>query len=149
METLKNFLQAQGKNFWMTLVLFLLIFTISAYYQTQRSSHSPRHTDVTTYIPKGFVLVPIEIKNHVAFEALFGSFGIGNIYSANPHQKGAQILARSVRILRSPLNSQVFGVLLPEEEVKPFLKAGPSYWVVLKNKKDLHPSQPKSRVIYQ
>jgi hypothetical protein len=79
-----------------------------------------------THIPKGFVLVPIEIENYESLDSVFGQFGIVDLF-----QK-AGVIARNVRLLRAPNNPGRFAVLVPEREAERLLRQGSVFSVTVK-----------------
>lgn len=94
---------------------------------------SSRSADVDTLIPRGFVLVPIEIQNFEALDALIGRFGIVDLLQAtSPEGPRGQLVARNVRLLRAPQNPTQFAVLVPESEVAQILKNGGVFTVIVK-----------------
>lgn len=89
--------------------------------------------DVDTLIPKGFVLVPIEVQNYEALDSILGRFGLVDLFQAAESPGQNQILvARNVRILRAPQNPTHFAVLIVEEEVPRILKGGGLFTVIVK-----------------
>jgi hypothetical protein len=68
---------------------------------------------VDTRIPKGFVLVPIEVRNYEALDSILGPFGIVDLYQGEARDGSDQrLIARDVRILRAPKNPSHFAVLI-------------------------------------
>jgi hypothetical protein len=89
---------------------------------------------VDTYIPKGFVLVPIEVQNYEALDSILGQFGVVDLFqSSNPSQPRQRLVARNVRILRAPQNPSHFAILVQEAEVSSVLKSGAPFFVVVKH----------------
>src|ERR1035437_10610139 len=80
-----------------------LVFSFSSA-PPQEGSKNPR-AQVDTYIPKGFVLVPIEVQNYEALDSILGQFGVVDLFqSLSPENPGQHLIARNVRILRAPQN---------------------------------------------
>ena len=99
----------------------------------QKTEHSPQ--DVTTFIPEGFQLIPIEIANYEAVDSVLGQFGVIDLYTASENDSDSRPLARAVKILRAPLNPNQFAVLVPDPMVSTIVKKGPLYKVVIRNPK--------------
>ncbi len=104
-----------------------------------QSEAAPKETpgrapaQMDTYIPKGFVLVPIEVQNYEALDSILGHFGVVDLFQMgnpeNPHQR---LVARNVRILRAPQNPSHFAVLVQESAVPSVLKFGSLFTVIVK-----------------
>lgn len=89
--------------------------------------------EVDTYIPKGFVLVPIEVQNYEALDSILGQFGVVDLFqSASPENPGQHLVARNVRILRAPQNPSHFAILVQEGEVGIVLKNTGPFTVVVR-----------------
>lgn len=86
-------------------------------------------TSVATHIPRGYVLIPIDVQNFEALDAVFGRFGHVDLYRAEPP---GQPLAVNVRLLRAPQNPSRFAVLVPEREAHQILAHSGSYIVIVK-----------------
>ena len=97
----------------------------------QKSIQAPQ--DVTTFIPEGFQLVPIEIANYEALDSVLGQFGVIDLYTASENESNSRALARAIKILRAPLNPSQFAVLVPDPMVSTIVKKGPLYKVVIRN----------------
>lgn len=88
---------------------------------------------VDTFIPKGFVLVPIEVSNAESLTSLVGEVGgVVDLYlPSNENQKGGLKVGAKLKLLRAPLNPQQYAVLVKENESSRILSfAGPFIAVV-------------------
>ena len=88
---------------------------------------------VDTFIPKGFVLVPIEVSNAESLTSLVGEVGgVVDLYlPSNENQKGGLKIGAKLKLLRAPLNPQQYAVLVKENESSKLLSfAGPFIAVV-------------------
>ena len=111
------------------------------------ASPSPDPASAETFIPRGHLLIPIEITNADRLEGLLGEAGIVDLYQT-PTAPGerSQLVGRRLRLLRAPLNPTAFAVLLREAEVDRFLiHPGPFLASLRPLKEPLHdiPVQPK------
>lgn len=89
---------------------------------------------IDTYIPLGFVLVPIEITNKSAVEAVLGDRAVVDLYRQS--EKGTtEKVASSVKLVRAPLNPSQFAVLVPEDESERLVQGASEYTVVIQNRK--------------
>lgn len=95
-----------------------------------------------TYIPPGYVLVPLRLENHQSVDSVVTQFAIVNIYKGapGPNQK-SQLLGRNLRLLRAPLNPQQFAVLVPENQVDPFMNEDQKLHAVLQNRASAETSE--------
>lgn len=90
-----------------------------------------------TYIPRGFTLVPIQISNLEQLQSMISDRAVVDLFTLNSELP----VAESVRLVRSPLDSNVFGVLIEDEKTKPLLRHGHEFIVVVKNRQ----SQPRKK----
>jgi hypothetical protein len=111
--------------------------------------------DVTTMIPKGFVLVPIEVQNYEALDSILGRFGIVDLFQAPTHEGSTQhLVARNVRILRAPQNPTHFAVLVMEEKVGEILRGGGLFTVIVKRPAEdgtefvIHDKPKRRKIVY-
>ncbi len=91
---------------------------------------------IDTYIPAGYVLVPITIHNSESVDSIFGNHGVVDLYAVN--EKGAAqkwALARGVKMLRAPKNPNQFGVLVPNRGVPVIMGHSGAFQVVIHNPK--------------
>jgi hypothetical protein len=98
------------------------------------ASALPAAMQVDTHIPKGFVLIPIEVQNYEALDSILGRYGIVDLYqAAGPADGGVQrLVARNVRLLRAPQNPSHFAVLVPETDAHDVLRHGGLFTVTIK-----------------
>jgi hypothetical protein len=92
-----------------------------------------RAATVDTYIPRGFVLVPIEALNYEALDSILGRFAIVDLYHGGTPEMPAQgLVARNVRLLRAPQNPGHFAILVREAEAAHVLRWGSQFTVIVK-----------------
>lgn len=97
------------------------------------SASRARAAQVDTMIPKGFVLVPIEVQNYESLDSILGQFGIVDLLiPAGGDGQPNRLVARNVRILRAPQNPTHFAVLIRESEVPQILQQGGLFTVIVK-----------------
>ncbi len=104
--------------------------------QEQKSDDPKTLRDISTHIPEGFVLVPIEVQNYEALDAILGDYGVVDLLSvpSNPNQL-AETLAKNVRILRAPLDPKQFAVLAPQDQSPRLVRYNGPLFAVLNNPK--------------
>ena len=94
---------------------------------------SPESPD--TVIPKGFVLVPIELKNAESLSALIENFAIVDLYVASGSGKAhGQKVGHHLRLLRAPLNPNTFAVLVPDNQAESIINGSGPLMAVLQNR---------------
>ena len=87
--------------------------------------------DVDTYIPEGFVLLPIELNNGESLEGLLDTKGVVDLYAAGPG--GLKKKASAVKMIRSPRRPNHFAVLVPEEKAKFLMGEFKPFHAVIQN----------------
>lgn len=90
-------------------------------------------TSADTFIPRGYVLVPLELTNSESLTSLVGDIGgVVDLYLANTEQqKGGIKVGSKLKLLRAPLNPQQYAVLVKENDSSRLLSyAGPFIAVV-------------------
>lgn len=122
--------------------LFLLAFLVCgvAAFLTRPATEKVRDVitetespSADTYIPRGHVLVPLEISNAESLTSLVGNVGgVVDLYlSSTETQKGGLKVGSRLKLLRAPLNPQQYAVLVRDEDsVRLLQHAGPFTAVV-------------------
>jgi hypothetical protein len=115
-----------------------------------------RAAAVDTLIPKGFVLVPIEVQNYESLDSILGRFGIVDLFQAGSESgPSRRLVARNVRILRAPQNPSHFAVLIREQDVSRVLQLGGLFTVIVKRPRNngtefVNTEKPKRRkIVYE
>ena len=118
---------------WILFILLTFVFTI-----LHTKNNKPINTetqDLDSYIPEGFVLVPIELSNGNSLNGLLEQKGIVDLYTGNPAQQKVEKAAESVKIIRSPRNPSHFAVLIPEDKASFLIQHFQSFHAVIQNPK--------------
>jgi len=89
---------------------------------------------IDTLIPRGFVLIPIQINNLSAVAPLLGDYGVVDLY------KSSKMIAKSIKILRAPKNPEKFAVMTLEENASKILAVQGPFQIIVQN-----PSQRKTK----
>ena len=106
---------------WVAAVLiagFLAFYLDATKASAVADVHQPEAPEAaSTFIPKGFVLVPIEVANFESLDSILGKHGVVDLYvpASEAHRKPIKVAER-IRILRAPLNPGHFAVLTTEAE---------------------------------
>lgn len=89
-------------------------------------------SSIDTYIPAGFVLVPISVQNSESLDAVFGKYGVVDLYQTRQDGSVSKAaLVRAVKMLRAPKNPNQFGVLVPDEMVSQLVRQTEPFFVVV------------------
>jgi len=116
----------------------------------------PEPKSVDTFVPRGLVLVPIEIANAESLSSLIGDVGgVVDLYLATtPQQKGGIKVGSKLKLLRAPLNPQQYAVLVKETDSAKLLSYTGPFIAVVQNPEENGPKLSSSgpqriRVEYQ
>ncbi len=87
---------------------------------SKESALSPQSVSLDTFVPAGFVLVTLQLTNSESIDSMIGAYCQVDLYSATPDanfqpSKSALPIATHLRLVRSPNNQSLFGVLVPED----------------------------------
>lgn len=120
MKLLLQFYKENKILFWL-IPLLIIVVGIQNFKSQALLTEKPKGdlNNPDTFIPKGMVLIPIEIQNAEALSQLIGPIGgTVDIFkpSNSPYPSKARLVAQKVKLLRAPLNSSLFAVLVREEE---------------------------------
>lgn len=138
-EKLKRNLLDPKKPIWILVTLALMGTTMIMF---QKSDGDPQKSvqseseSLDTFIPAGFVLVTLQLINSDSIESMVGSYCLVDLYSGNNNQDfqleaSAKPIASRLRLIRSPNNPSLFGVLVPEQDPTVIQKlAGPVFAVI-------------------
>lgn len=113
---IKNFIE---KNKWLLVAFFgfgLLAILTSSRNSAPQPQEVPRVESVDTMIPKGFILVPLELENIEQIGSLIGNSGVVDLYTGGAQTKSRKLVASRVKVIQAPLNPQVYAALIPESE---------------------------------
>jgi hypothetical protein len=105
-----------------------------------------KEKSVDTYIPRGFVLVPLEIANSDSLTSLVGNLGgVVDLYLAtNSGSKSGLKVGSKLKLLKAPLNPNQFAVLVREDESPKLLSYTGPFIAVVQN-----PDEQGTRVTSQ
>ena len=113
---LKDFIE---KNKWLLIAFFgfgaLAFLAQFRATQTEAPVIAPRDS-VDTMIPKGYILVPLELENIEQIGSLIGNSGVVDLYTGGAQTKSRKLVASRVKVIQAPLNPQVYAALIPESE---------------------------------
>lgn len=128
-------ISSQNKLLALSFLIFTAFSLLYSFLKTPEATASaPQKVYADTYIPKGFVLVPIELENFDSVSALIDQFGVIDLYAGAPQATGSVKIASRVKMLRAPLNPQLFAVLVPEKDSTAIMKRQGPFWAVVQNR---------------
>ncbi|MGE4130806.1 MAG: hypothetical protein AB7F86_04165 [Bdellovibrionales bacterium] len=136
---MKNWVERFKKWSWETrlLVIMAVVVLLPAILNPLLSSSekvpAKSISSMDTHIPRGFVLVPIEVQNFEALDSILGRFGVVDLFQTasdghGPHKP----IAKNVKLLRAPQNPTRFAVLVPESQAPSILAGSGLFYVVVK-----------------
>ncbi len=109
--------------------------------ETKTAAPAEAQESADTYVPEGHVLVPIEVQNTEALDAILGAFGVVDLF------QNSKLVARQVKILRAPLDPKKFAILVPSEQSANLVKADFPFFVTIHNPKRNRPQFLQSKKI--
>lgn len=115
--------------------LFSILFEFGGRNSIKESAQSTPNESPDTIIPKGYVLVPIELANAESLGSIIDEFAIVDLYTGSlPGEKGGTRVGQKLRLIRAPLNPKTFAVLVPESEASKIVGSAGPVIAVLQNK---------------
>lgn len=97
---------------------------------------APSAKSADTYIPAGYVLIPIDILNAAGLNNLIGDVGgTIDLYSATANGRRGRLIGQKIKLLKAPLNPDLFAVLVPENESTRILENDGGFIAVIHNPK--------------
>lgn len=127
---------------------FLAFVLFSIFYSMNKKEEAKKFQDkiyADTYIPKGFVLIPIELANFESVSALVDQFGIIDLYAGAPQMAGSSKIASKVKMLRAPLNPNLFAILVSEKNSADIMKKAGPFWAVVQNRQSVEDAKKDSK----
>lgn len=112
----KSFIE---KNKWLLMAFFsfgLLAMVVSSHHSAPQALETPSVDSVDTMIPKGYILVPLELENIEQIGSLIGNSGVVDLYTGGAETKQRRLVASRVKVIQAPFNPQVYAALIPEGE---------------------------------
>lgn len=118
------------------LAIGLVCFTLAKPAPEQENTGPlPTPASVDTFIPLGYVLVPIELSNADSLSSLVGDVGcVVDLYVANNEKKSmATKVGSKIKMVRAPLNPQQYAVLVKDHESSAILNYSGPFIAVVQN----------------
>lgn len=139
----------QNKLLAISFLVFIAFSMIYSWTKPKEKSQVSEKIYADTFIPKGYVLVPVELANFDSVSALIDQFGVIDLYAGAPQSTGSIKIASRIKMLRAPLNPQLFAVLVPEKDSSSIMKRSGPFWAVVQNRQSFQEKAsetPKSSI---
>jgi hypothetical protein len=131
----KLFQFLESKKALVVCIVVAGLITLLSGFEKSESSELKVDPSVDTYIPAGFVLVPIEVQNYEALDSILGQHGVVDLFLPSPDSKRGVRVASRVKILRAPQNPSQFAVLVRDSESEQLVRSESAFFVVVQNSK--------------
>ena len=123
------------KYFWhFSFVVFFSIFSAALSSSSLRGSSKKTPVSLDQMVPKGFVLVPLEISNGEDLFSFIGAYAVVDLYLDSkrvglPEQQ----VASQVRVFPPQLEEGLWTALIPEKEVIHLFEYVSAFYAVIQN----------------
>lgn len=117
------------------LAIGLVCFIFSGKAPEESNGPLPTPASVDTFIPLGYVLVPVDLANAESLSSLVGDVGcVVDLYLASNEKKVTAIKVGSkIKMIRAPLNPQQYAVLVRDHESSAILNYSGPFIAVVQN----------------
>ena len=141
-------LKISQQNKMLLLSFSVLIISYIAFAPSHKEAEIKGKTPIyaDTMIPKGFVLIPIELANAESVASLMDQFGVVDLYTGSASASGNKKVISHVKILRAPLNPNQYAVLVPDELSNKVMSAVGPFWAVVLNHETKQNLQAEKKV---
>ncbi len=137
LKNLKEFIQNKQNHNKLFFLIFILIgfavYISESKPTSDQQNIKTEQASVDTYIPAGFVLVPIELINAHTLGSLIGNNG-GVVDLFLPQEKAKSIkVASKVKLLKAPYNPELYSALVKESDSDLLLSYAGPFVAVIQN----------------
>ncbi len=135
MEQLKLLLSKKTLNL-LLISLSLTACAIAAKYISKKPVAADEEPQITpdTFIPPGYVLVPIMVSNFDSLNGLVDQMAVVNLYTANDEfNQKPELIADSVKLIRSSVDANHFAVLVKNDDSYAIVKRDGEFFVTIQN----------------
>lgn len=126
-------LTQQNKILLISFVVFLLLY-VAIYTKNkstvQKPDKKPLHAD--TLIPKGQVLVPVNLANIESIAGLIDQYGVIDLYAET--DVGSNQIASRIKLIKAPLNPNQYAVMVSEHLSREIMKSKGPLWAVVQSR---------------
>ncbi len=133
---LKNFHLKMNPQRW-SIIIVLTAIILSLLSQNHKEIKPQKNAlSLSTLLPKGKTLVPIELENSSQLDSILGIKGVVDLFvRVGTHKKRLVKIAHRIKILRAPKNPNYYAALVPESLAAKILKYEGPYIVSVQNPK--------------
>ncbi len=117
--------------------ILISVALVSAYTRDNKDTPLDRPMEIDTIIPKGYVLVPLELENKDAISSVIQNFGVIDLFSGNPENGRARKIATRLKLIRAPYNPHLFAALVKENLSERIMKESGPFFAVIQNKAEI------------
>lgn len=117
-------------------LFFMVIYGYSSYKPENKANPAQKMLTADTLIPKGYVLVPIELTNIQAIAGIIDGYGVIDVFIGKTETTQSKKVLNKVKILRAPLDPNSYSVLLPDALAKTFMEYSGPFFAVVQNKSE-------------
>ena len=114
------------------IIISIIIFTLIFNGINDNNADSPSNSNelnfnqssIDTHIPKGYVLIPIELVNFKSIRGIIGRLAIVDLYLQRTSKSNLPInqpIVSSIRLIQAPNNNNQIAILVPENKANLFL----------------------------
>ncbi|MCZ0932989.1 MAG: hypothetical protein OXJ52_07545 [Oligoflexia bacterium] len=123
------------KYLWHFVILFfLLVFSISSKLFPLLSKSAPEKLSMDQLVPKGFVLMPVEISNGQDIKNIIGSYGVVDLYAYSKTTGLPETLtASALKVLPPSTEEGAFTALVPEKSAIHLFDYTEGFYAVIQN----------------
>lgn len=124
-----------NKHLILAFIFIILVSIYSAFSETNKKNDELQSStpEIDTIIPKGYVLVPLELENHEAISSVIRSHGIVDLFSGQPENRSSIKIATKVKVIRAPYNPNLFAALVKESFSKVLMAQNNKMFAVIQN----------------
>jgi len=123
------------KYFWhFCFILCFCVFSVILSSSSLRASSKEVPLSLDQMVPKGFVLVPLEITNGEDLFAFIGAFGVVDLYLDSTGQGlPEKQIASQIKIFPPQAEEGLWTALIPENEVLHLFEYASGFYAVIQN----------------
>lgn len=140
-EKVKKWFQDPRNRVLSIAIAVMILIILSVQLSSGPQQNAIEEASADTYIPDGYVLVPIELQNADSLSSLIGAYAVVDLFKGPRSQK----VGKRLKLLRAPLNPDQFAVLVPEAEVSNLLETPGPFWAAIQNPQQTKSSEVASR----
>lgn len=125
-----------SKKIMLTFIPVSLVFSFCQFQSHFVNKKELLAEDIDTYIPEGFVLLPIDLNNADSLDGLLEAKGVVDLYTIGA--RGLEKTAEAIKIIRSPRKPNQFAVLVPESKARYLISKLQAFHAVIHNPNNHH-----------